>query len=80
MRDRKPKIYVWFLGFLVFWFPRFPDSKPENQQTTREFWFPVLGGTDKRPAVQKFSSPRIGFTEKRRVLRLSPPLIEIRRL
>jgi hypothetical protein len=35
MRDRKPKIYVWFLGFLVFWFPRFPDSNPANQKTSK---------------------------------------------
>ena len=35
MRDRKPDIYVWFLGFLVFWFPRFPDSNPANQKTSK---------------------------------------------
>jgi hypothetical protein len=72
MRDRKPDIYVWFLGFLVFWFPRFPDSNPANQKTsapTRRFWFPVrridLYGVLCGTTQHHFRDFQIHFVEQR---------------
>jgi hypothetical protein len=57
MRDRKPKIYVWFLGFLVFWFPRFPDSNPANQRTNVKALVSCSAHRPLRSAVRHHSAP-----------------------